>query len=95
MGVHRARIPKCSAECDKEDPGRFAGVVRLKNRIFEWYCCPTVRCLHIGEWPERRTVSETEELEEIMALKLFAQILKGERPWSDLALVERLMPEAV
>jgi len=94
MGVHKIKVPKCSETCNQEDPRRYAGVVKLKNRIFEWYCCPSVGCLHIGEWPERRPISEHEEIKEIMALKLLAQILKGKRPWKDLLLVEQLMPEA-
>ena len=96
MGLHKVKVPKCSQFCEHDDPKRCAGVVRLKNRVFEWYCCPSVGCLHIGEWPERRTdgQSEKDEIKEILALKTLAQILKGERPWRDLVLVEELMPEA-
>ena len=95
MGIYRIKVPKCSEACNINDPRRFAGIVRLKNRIFEWYCCPSVGCLHIGEWPERKTdgQSEQEEIREIIALKILAQILKGKRPWRDLALVEEMMPE--
>lgn len=95
MGVHRIRVPKCSEFCEHDDPRRFAGVVRLKNRMFEFYCCPSVGCLHIGEWPERRTdgQSKEDEMREILALKMLARILKGERPWKDLEFVEELIPD--
>lgn len=95
MGVHRVKVPKCTESCSVDDPGRFSGIVRLKNRVFEWRCCPRVGCLHIGELPRRRTIEESDEMKELLALKLLARILKGQRPWRDLALVEALMPPAI
>ena len=80
MGLRKIKVPKCSGFCPHEDPQRHAGFVRIRNRVFEWYCCPNVGCLHIGEWPERHTVEGEDEIKEILALKVLAQILKGRTP---------------
>jgi len=88
--------PKCGLPCSRPvDPKRHVGALRLKNRTFEWFACPSHRCCQITEWPERKaSATDFEADREMMAIEILAEILQGERPWKDLVLVDQLMPEA-
>ena len=95
--IHKvSQVPTCTSICKKpRDPHRHTGFLRIKSRVFYWLACPKHECCQICEWPERTSIeNEYDEEREFLAIELLAQILKGQRPWKDLELVEKLLPEA-
>jgi len=86
--------PHCDLPCSRvPDPRRHMGRIIINQRMFCWFCCPSHDCCQIWEVPTVTQVEEWKVVQEMAAIELLSQILKGQRPWKDLGEVVRLMPK--